>query len=560
MSGKIFRILSVVVILGFIVTACGGAGSPAPAETQAVTEAVQPTQAPAKTEAPAKTQAPAETQAPVATEAPTAAPAASTTNCVRIAGVEASGEKLNLDPINQPSTENSILVEQIYNRLLDMDSDFVVHPELAEKWESNEDGTEWTFHLVKGVKFHDGKELTANDVVYTFKRLIDPASGSEAAATLAFINPDGITAADDYTVVFKLDKPVVEFPVLITTKNTYIVPEGATTESIAKDPNGTGPFMAVDFEVSAQPHVFMKNPNYWEAGLPKADCLEFFAIQEPTTRNAALLSGEVDLVQLVDYATLPTLQGNSSVTLMTTGAATSYVLAMWVDTPPFDDNNVRMAFKKAIDRQAMLDTVLLGYGVIGDDNPVPPTSPYAWRSEAPKQDIEGAKALLAQSGYGPDNPLKVDFYTSEYIPGATALAQLFKEQVAEAGIDVNLVIGPASEHWDNVWLKQPFVGSGWNMRHPGEGLAIAYRSNAQYPETHWYRSDYDALLDQANTEPDPDKRTALYQQAEEMLTEEGGAIIPLFQKSVVAMRSECQGYTPHVQLYKLDLRNISCNH
>jgi peptide/nickel transport system substrate-binding protein len=138
------------------------------------------------------------------------------------------------------------------------------------------------------------------------------------------------------------------------------------------------------------------------------------------------------------------------------------------------------------------------------------------------------------------------------------VGQIFKENAAEAGVEVNLVIGPASEHWDNVWLKESFVGSGWNARHPGEGLAIAHRSNAQYPETHWYREDFDALLDAANTEPDLAKRTELYQQAEQLLTEEGGSIIPLFQRSVVATRADCEGYTPHIQLYKLDLRNFIC--
>ena len=552
MSTNILRALIALILLGLLIAACGTPSTPAP-EEPAVTEAPAATEAPVVTEAPAATEEAAQTEAPAPTEAPAEAAA-----CIRIAGVEVSGEKLNLDPINQPSTENSIMVEQVYNRLLDLDSDFVVHPELAESWEPNEDGTEWTFHLVQGVKFHDGKELTAADVVYTFKRLIDPASGSEAAATLAFLNPDGIEAVDDYTVKFNLDNPVVELPVLITNKNTYIVPEGATGDTLNYTPVGTGPFIPVDFDPNAQPHVFVKNADYWEDGLPKAECVEFYAIQEATTRNAALLSGEIDLVQLVDYATLPTIQDNPTVELMTTGAATSYVLAAWVDTPPFDNVLVLQALKKLIDRQAMLDTALLGFGVIGDDNPVPPTSPYAWRSEVPPRDLDGAIALLEEAGYGPDNPLQIDFYSSEYIPGATAVGQIFKENAAEAGVEVNLVIGPASEHWDNVWLKESFVGSGWNARHPGEGLAIAHRSNAQYPETHWYRDDFDALLDAANTEPDLAKRTALYQQAEQLLTEEGGSIIPLFQRSVVATRAECEGYTPHIQLYKLDLRSFSC--
>lgn len=486
--------------------------------------------------------------------------AAQDDQCVRVAGVEATGELLNLDPINQPGTQNSILVGAMYNRLMDLSSTFEVTPELAESWSQNEDATEWTFNLRQDVTWQDGTPFTAQDVVYTYQRLIDPEAGSEAAATLAFLSADGITAPDDHTVVFTTAQPVVELPVLIINKNTFIVPNGATTESIAANPNGTGPFMPVDFDVAAEPHRFDRNPNYWEAGLPAAPCLEFYVIQEATTMNAALLSGEIDVAQQVSYATLPTLQSSSDIQLTTAGPATQMTLAMWVDTPPFDDVRVRSALKMLIDRRAMLQTVLLGYGYIGDDNPVPPQSPYAWRPEedVPGPDVEGAIALLAEAGYGPDNPLKVDLYTSEYIPGAVAMAEVFKEQAAAAGVEVNLIIGSAAEHWDNVWLKYSFVGSGWNARHPGEGLAIAHRSNAAYPETHWYREDFDALLDAANTEPDPDARRALYQQAEQMLTEEGGSIIPLFQQIVSAVRAECTGYTPRTQLYRMDFRTVSC--
>ncbi|MGW8250993.1 MAG: hypothetical protein ACWGO1_10150, partial [Anaerolineales bacterium] len=133
MSKNLLRALITLFIAGLLITACATPATPAPQEPAA-------TEAPAPTEAPAATEAPAPTEAPVATEAPAQPEEAGT--CIRIAGVEVSGEKLNLDPINQPSTENSIMVEQVYNRLLDMDSDFVVHPELAESWEPNEDATE----------------------------------------------------------------------------------------------------------------------------------------------------------------------------------------------------------------------------------------------------------------------------------------------------------------------------------------------------------------------------------------------------------------------------------
>ena len=478
--------------------------------------------------------------------------------CVRVAGVEAGGELLNLDPINQPNSQNSILVGVVYNRLLDLTSDFEVLPELAVSWESNDDATEWTFNLQEGITWHDGSPLTANDVVYTYKRLIDPEAGSEAAATLAFLNADGITAEDDLTVKFTLDAPVVELPVLITTKNTWIVQDGATGDTLERTPIGTGPFTPVAFDPANEPYRFDRNPDYWEDGLPLAECVEFVAIQEAATMSAALLSGEIDIAQQLDFTIIPALQNNPDLELIPTGAATSVVLAMWVDTAPFDDNNVRQALKMVIDRQEMVDTALLGYGVVGDDNPIPPTSPFAWRSEAPAQDIDGARALLEEAGFNEDNPLQIDFYTAEYIPGATTVAQVFKEQAAEAGVDVNLIIGPASEHWDNVWLTQSFVGSGWLMRPPGEGLAIAYRSNSEFPETHWFRDDFDELLDGANTEPDPEARAALYQQAAQLLSEEGGAIIPVFQQIVAAVNAECTGYQPHVQLSRVDLRRVSC--
>lgn len=478
--------------------------------------------------------------------------------CLRFAGVEAGGELLNLDPIIQNATQNSIMVGVVYNRLLDVDSNFELIPELAVSWESNAAATQWTFHLRDDVTWHDGSPFTAADVAYTYRRLLDPTTGSEAVATLAFLNPQGIVAIDARTVRFDLEAPVVELPLLITTKNSWIVQDGATAEQLRFTPIGTGPFTPVDFDPAQEPFLFERNPTYWEDGLPLSDCIEFVAIQEATTMAAALFSGEVDIAQQVDFSILPALQHNPQFELTATGAATSVVFAAWVDTPPFDDVRVRKALKMVIDRNVMVETALLGFGIIGDDNPIPPGTHYAWRDDVPAQDIEGARALLAEAGYNESNPLVVELYTTEYIPGATLLAQIFKEQAAEAGIRLQLVIGPPSEHWDNVWLKQPFVGSGWLMRPPGEAFTIAYRSNAQSPETHWFREDFDALVETAIREPDAEVRRELYRKAGRMLSEEGGAIIPVFQQIVAAVRSGCSGYQPHVQLSRADLRSAVC--
>ncbi len=478
--------------------------------------------------------------------------------CVKVAGVESSGQKNSLDPAIQPSSQNSLNVNLVYNRLTDRDSNFIVKPELATSWKSNAGATVWTFNLRKGVKFADGKPFTSADVVYTFKRLLNPKTGSEGRTTMAFLDPAGIKAVGPYAVQFRVKKPVAELPLLITNKNAFIVENGASDATIKTKGAGTGPFVAQGFGTTKQPNTFVRNPNYWETGLPKAQCIQLYVIQEAASKLAALQTGQVDVVQQVDFASIPVLKGNSKVTLVATGASTSMTFPMWVDTKPFDDVRVRQAMKMVIDRQKMVDTVLLGYGVVGDDNPIPPTSPFAWRKVVPHQDIPGAVALLKAAGYDASNPLKVDMYVAEVIPGVVNLAQLYKQMAAEAGIQVNVIVGPASEYWDNVWLKHSFQVSGWSARPPGEGLAIAYRSNAPYPETHWKRADFDSVLDTANTTVDAAKRTALYRQAEKMLSLEGGEIIPVFVKTVAAMRSNCSGYAPRIEIVRADFRTVSC--
>ncbi len=484
----------------------------------------------------------------------------STSNqCVTFAGAEDSGQKNSLDPANQPSSQNSIMVAAVYNRLMGLDDNFKVRPELATSWESNADATQWTFHLRQSVKFSDGHPFTSADVVYTFQRLIDPATGSEAAATLSFLTKDSITAPDPSTVVFKTAQPMATLPNLITTKSTYIVENGATKDTLRTHGVGTGPFIAQDFQPVQQVHKFVKNPNYWEPGLPKAACIEAYVIQEATTLNAALQSGQIDVAQSVAYVSIPTLQQDSSIKLLKTSASTSMTIAMDVTQAPFTDSRVRTALKKVVDRQKMVSTVLLGQGAVGDDNPIPPTSPYAWRSQVPAQDIAGAKQLLAQAGYGPSNPLKLDLYTAEFLPGAVNMAQLYAQMAAQAGVQVNVITGPAGEYWDNVYEKHPFFMSGWSARGPLEAMNLEYRSTANDNESHWKNPDFDHLLDQASATVDVNQRTLLFQHAEQMITEDGGEIIPVFTFTVAAERTNCSGYQPAVQFIQIDLSHVSCN-
>jgi len=231
-------------------------------------------------------------------------------------------------------------------------------------------------------------------------------------------------------------------------------------------------------------------------------------------------------------------------------------ISMWVDTPPFDNVKVREAMKAVVDRQAMIDTVLLGYGEAGADNPVPLGNPASFVPEAPKADIDKAKALLAEAGHG--DGLSFDLYTAEGVPGMVRMAQVYAEMAKPAGININVIVTPAESFWDEVWLQKSIVTSAWSMRPPGEGLAVAYTQSAKWKETHWERPDYDALLLKANTTVDTAERTKLYQQAGQLLAEEGGLILPMFVHQVLAVRQGCSGYTPRAQNFNLNFEDLSC--
>jgi peptide/nickel transport system substrate-binding protein len=229
---------------------------------------------------------------------------------------------------------------------------------------------------------------------------------------------------------------------------------------------------------------------------------------------------------------------------------------MWVDTPPFDKLEVRQAMKFVVDRQKMVEAALLGNGAPGNDNPVPPSSPDAYRSDIIPRDVAKAKELLAKAGH-PDG-VTVDLYTSDSIASMVPIAQLYQQMAADAGIKVNIIMSPADSYWNEIWLKRPFITSTWGGRPTAEALSIAYLSKAQFPETHWYRKDYDALIETANGTVDAAERRKIFQQAQKLLAEEGGVIVPAFASVSAAMRKECSGYEPNNNVNNNDFSAFSC--
>jgi peptide/nickel transport system substrate-binding protein len=483
-------------------------------------------------------------------------PIALADKCPLLVGPDWSGESLSPDPARLLSISDVYHARMIYEPLIGVDSGMQPIPWLAVSWEPNSTATEWTFHLRPGVKFHDGSPLTADDVVYTFRRLLDPKTASPAASELGAIKPEAFQAVDPATVKVKLDAPMVELPSILATKHGLVVKNGASSDDIRFHPNGTGPFSLKELKLGETSTTFTRNENYWQKGLPRSPCLTVTAITEPISRVTALESGGADIVMEVDPATIGTLKKDPSITLSQSPGGTALTMGMFIDTPPFNDPRVRKAMKLVVDRKAMVETALQGFGSPGNDNPIMPTSPDAYRSDIMQPDVAQAKKLLVEAGH-PDG-ISVDLHAADLMPGEMAMAQVYQQMAAQAGIKVNIINDAPGEYWDTIWLKQPFAVSNWGMRTTPAALAVAYRKNAKWNETHFYSDGYDAVLDKAATTLDPAARRKLYQQAQQMIAEDAGVIIPMFVNIVAATRKGCSGYTPPADHNRPDFSQIAC--
>jgi peptide/nickel transport system substrate-binding protein len=214
--------------------------------------------------------------------------------------------------------------------------------------------------------------------------------------------------------------------------------------------------------------------------------------------------------------------------------------------------------KAVLDRQSMVELALLGQGSPGNDNPIPPTSSQAYTSEVPTQDIERAKALLAEAGYADGLQVQLHTGATELYPGMLTMVQAYKEMAAEAGIDIEIVTSPSDSYWDEIWLKQPFATSYWSPRPAASAFATGYTCAAEYNETHWCRPEFDSLLQEASETVDEAARNDLYKEAQRILAEEGGVIVPAFTSVISALRVGCTGYEPHVDVNRLRFADLAC--
>ncbi|MBL0373349.1 ABC transporter substrate-binding protein [Rhizobium sp. KVB221] len=434
------------------------------------------------------------------------------------------------------------------NNLIELDADGNAVPELAESWESSEDSKTWTFKLRTGVEFHNGKIMDANDVVASLNHHRGEKSTSLAKSIFAQIAD--VKAEDSSTVRIELAAGNADLAVLLSDYHLGIMPANADGTVDWQSGIGTGGYKLEKFEagVSAKASRFA---NYWKPGRAHVDAVELVAINDVAARQNALVTGEVHVINRVDLKTVNLLKRKGGIRIDEIKGFQHATLPMLVDVKPFNDVNVRLALKYAIDREQWVEKILNGHGVVGNDNPMAASLKY-YNAELPavSYDPEKAKFHLKKAGL---DTLAVDLSASDAaFAGSVDGAVVFKESAKAANIDINVVREPSDGYWSNVWAKKPFCSCYWTGRPTPDALfSLIYAKGAAMDDTHWDNQRFNDLLLEARPQKDEAKRTEIYGEMQKLVQEDGGTIIPMFMNYVNGLSEKVQ--TPERQNADLPL-------
>lgn len=422
-----------------------------------------------------------------------------------------------------------------YNYLTEVSNTGELLPELAESWDVSPDAKVWTFKLRKGVEFHNGKTLDSGDVVASINHHLGEDSKSAAKAILdpiAEVKADGKDA-----VVFTMKTGNADFPFILSDYHIAMMPakDGKLLDPMSGI--GSGGYIIDKFEPGVRT-TLKRNPNYWKPGRAHVDGAEVLVITDSTARTNALTTGEIDAMDKVDLKTAHLLARNKKVRLEEVSGTQHFTFAMRTDMAPFDNNDVRLALKYAVDREALVKTILRGHGVVGNDHPIGQSNQYHADDLPQRQyDPDKAKFHLKKAGL---SSLKVDLSAADAaFAGAVDAAVLYKEHAAKAGININVVREPNDGYWSNVWLKKPFCAVYWGGRPTEDWMfSTAYADGVPWNDSFWKHDRFNKLLVEARGELDGSKRGVLYAEMQTIVSNEGGVIVPMFANYVMGVSNK----------------------
>jgi len=461
-----------------------------------------------------------------------------------------------INPIMHISGTDWIATKWMYNNLTKLNHRREIMPDLAESWEAADNARVWTFKLRKGVKFHIGRELVADDVVATMRKALDPETSAPYVKELGPIAE--VEAVDKYTVKFTMSMPFADLPVTMTVPPARIVArEGLEDfDALATKEFGSGPFKLQEL-VPGDHLVVERFGDYFKKGRPYLDGAIEKVFPESSTEVIALTQGEIDVMWEVPaevYSKVATTKGVDGLTVA--GGTISNVI-MPSDQAPFNDNRVRDALKYTVDRDLMMAAILSNRGEVVPDHPI--SSAYRFFSSLPSRgrDIEKAKSLLKEAGYG--GGLQFKLYAASSPAIREKIAIILKEMARPAGIDIQVEVVGYDRYLSQIWNKGvPYIGF-YGTRPTADAILMKlYSKEFGIDEGRWAASHPDQvnLLVKAREVVDFEKRKQLYAQFLKASRDEGPFVIPFARSELSAKRDYVKDYLINPSVFEVDLEDV----
>jgi peptide/nickel transport system substrate-binding protein len=446
-----------------------------------------------------------------------------------------------MDPIVMTSGIDYTRGRATYNNLVQILDNMTLHPELAEAWSTNRNATEFTFKIRKGVQFHDGSPLSADDVIWSMNRHLGKDSPSVIKAFFTAVRE--WKKIDSHTVKAILDTPDSDLPAKLGEKQAKIVKKDTTD---FKKGNGTGPFLLESFQPGVK-SAHVRNDNYWREGA-NFDALEITAITDPIARVNALIAGDVQLINNVDAKSVRLIDEAGGVHVNSTPSGLYGGICILKNTAPGENDDFVKGMQYIQDRERIVRAILKGHGVVGNDHPIAPAYGADHCHELPQRQYNPDKAKwhLNKSGVS-----SAELFVAPLATGIEDTCVLMQANLKKIGFDLKLKKVPTDGYWGAIWMKEPLNTVTWNMRPTANAMmSIQFAPGSNWNDTFWNNERFGELLKLSLAETDPAERHAMHCEMQTLVHNGSGMVVPYHLNILDGVSDKIHGI-PNVPLGSL---------
>ena len=405
----------------------------------------------------------------------------------------------------------------VYNNLCQLDENLTPNPELAESFEPNSNATEWTFKIRKGVEFHDGSKLTADDVIYTMNRHRGEDSKSVFKSMLAPVVEWKKMGSHEVKAV--LNSPNSDLPAILGLFQAKVIKNGTNGDGI-----GTGPFTTESFEPGIK-SVHKRNENYWREPA-HLDAIEMTAITDPVARVNALISGDIQMSATVEPNSFRQIEESSTAKLNSIPAGQQIGICCLRNTAPGNNDDFLRGLQYIQNRERIVKRILKGKGTVGNDTPIAPAHGTDFCSELPQREYDPDKAKFHFKKSGVSS---AEIFVAPVAVGIEDIVLMAQANCAKIGFDLKIKKVPADGYWGAVWMKEPINVVNWFMRPTANAqIAIQFAPNGPWNDTYWNNERMGELLKMSLAELDPTRRHEMYCEMQTLIHNGSGMVIPAF--------------------------------